>query len=399
MTEPFPMKDITRFDIFPGQAPCGSRLNDLLRQNPGPLHFPAGNYLIEETLRLPSRTHLQLADGAEFKLADGAAKAADDYLLCNADPEHGNEDITIEGGCFDGNQVGNSRPEGLFAEGYTGAMMHFENMRGLKLLNLTMTNAEAYYSRFTHVHDFHIEGITFDSEKVRHNNDGIHLGGNCSHGIIRRLRALTPQVTGDDLVALNADDALTRNEVRGMTNGPISDILIEDLEAHSCHTFVRLLSVFSPIRDIRIRKIRGGCQVAAVNADGARNCRVPVFDENNPPHADGVGLLENIDIRDVKVAKCAAGNLHGLIDLQERLVNFRIQNFERMVAKDLSPEAPSLRLRHMRLEEGQADEMILEDLDTLPPSVAFEIFPVKIAQLALRSSAENGQGPDLLSES
>ncbi|MDA3872670.1 MAG: glycosyl hydrolase family 28 protein [Kiritimatiellae bacterium] len=383
------MKNISTLGITPSAThPCGASLNALLRQSPGPLHFPDGMYLIEETLQLPSHTHLQLSDGAVFRLADGAAKTAEDYLLRNADPHEGNDDITLEGGCFDGNQIGNPRPEGLFTEGYTGAMLHFENVRQLKLLNLTMRNAEAYYSRFTHVHDFHIEGITFDSVKVRNNNDGIHLGGNCSHGVIRKIRAMTPGVTGDDLVALNADDALTRNEVRGMTNGPISNIEIEDLEAHSCHTFVRLLSVFSPIRNIHIRNLRGGCQVAAINADGARGCRVPVFDEANPPTADGVGLLENIDIRGLKVAKVLHQNSHALIDLQERLVNFRVQHFERVLDQDVCPEAPTLRLRHMLLEEGQLDDMILEDVDTLPPHDPLELFPVRFQHLSLRTSAE-----------
>ncbi len=383
------MKNVTSQGISPSDtSPCAKALNKLLQEEPGNWSFPAGTYLIDETLRIPSHTHLKLEDGATLKLADGAAKTANDYLLCNADPEKGNEDITLEGGCFDGNQIGNPRPEGLFTDGYTGAMIHFENVRGLKLFNLTMSNAEAYYSRYTHVHDFHIENITFDSQKIRHNNDGIHLGGNCSHGIIRKIRALTPEVTGDDLVALNADDALTRNEVRGMTNGPITDIQIEDLEADSCHTFVRLLSVFSPIRNISIHKIRGGCQVGAINADGARHCRVPVFDHDNPPNPDGVGLLENIDIRDVIISKRKAGNQHGLFDLQERMVNFRIQNFERVLSRDLCPEAPTIRLRYNILKDGQIDEMILEDINTLDSEEPFEIFPVKFAQLALRTSAE-----------
>jgi hypothetical protein len=384
------MKNITELNIIPSDSvPCARALNALLHTQPGALYFPEGTYVIDETLRLPSHTHLQLADGAVFMLADGAAQTAGDYLLCNDDPQNGNTDITLEGGCFDGNQTGNPRPEGLFAEGYTGAMLHFENVKRLKLLNLTMSNAEAYYSRFTHVHDFHIEGITFDSSRVRPNNDGIHLGGHCSHGVIKNLRAWRPHVPGDDMVALNADDALNRNEVRGMTNGPISDIVIEDLQADSCHSFVRLLSVFSSIRNIRIRKLRGGCQVAAINADGARNCRVPVFDEANPPTSDGVGFLENIDIRDLKVAKRLVGNTHGIIDLQERMVNFRIQGFERMMEHDLCPEAPTLRLRYIQLKEGQIDDLILEEVDTLPPMDALELFTPTFQQLSLRCSAQN----------
>lgn len=128
--------------------------------------------------------------------------------------------------------------------------------------------------------------------------------------------------------------------------------------------------------------------MAAINADGARNCRVPVFDEANPPNVDGVGLLENIDIRDVKVAKRVEGNVHGLIDLQERMVNFRIQDFERVFEHDLCPKAPTLRVRYVQVEEGQLDELLLEDVNTFPPDEALEIFSVKFQKLSLRSSAE-----------
>jgi hypothetical protein len=343
-------------------VPCGAVLNRILRKAPGHYRFPAGTFLIEETLRIPSGTRLTLDPGTLIRLADGAATSADDYLLTNANPRNGDEHITIEGGIFDGNQAGNPRPEGLFTEGYTGAMIHFRNVKHLVLKDATFTNAEAYYSRFTHVHEFHIENITFDSEMRRHNNDGIHMGGHCSHGVIRNLRAMTPGVTGDDLVALNADDALQRNEVRGMTCGPITDIVIENLQAHSCHTFVRLLSTVSPIRNITIRSIQGGCKTAAINADGARGCRVPVFDEAHPPTPDGIGLLENIFISGLRVHKMKGDSSTALIDLQERLSDFVLEDFSRELDHDLSPEAPSLRLQRVYLTAGSLDGQSLPSM-------------------------------------
>ncbi len=378
-------QSVTAHGITPSDTrPCGIALNALLKDQPGSWHFPAGTYLIEQTIRLPSGTRLTLDPAATLRLADGAARTENDYLITNADPTAGDRDISIEGGTFDGNQTGNPRPEGLFAAGYTGAMIHFENVRGLTLKNLTMTNAEAYYSRYTHVHEFHIEGITFDSQRVRHNNDGIHVGGNCSHGVIRKIRATTPGVTGDDLVALNADDALTRNEVRGMTNGPIEDLVVEDLEAHSCHSFVRLLSVFSPIRNVTIRKVRGGCLVGALNADGARGCRVPVFDEANPPHPDGVGLLENIHASDFFVHK-AGPNGMALVDLQERLRNVTVTEFRRDLDRDQSSETPTLRLRHQEIENGVLNGTPLTPQNTQPPHPAYESSPATI-ELALNVS-------------
>ena len=265
-------------------------------------------------------------------------------------------------------------------------MLHFRNVRNLTLQHLTLSNAEAYYARFTEVHEFHIEDITFDSQMIRHNKDGIHLGGNYSQGVIRGLRALTPDVTGDDLVALNADDALSRNEVRGMTNGPITDLLIEDLEAHSCHTFVRLLSTVSPIRDITIRNLRGGCKHAALNADGARGCRVPVFDESNPPTKDGVGLLEHIRVSDLHVHKTSETSSTALIDLQERMVNFSVSDFHREIFEDANPNAPTVRLQYIDIQEGHLDVDILNETSLLEDGAVIERDVFSFHALALETT-------------
>ncbi len=310
----------------------------------------------------------------------------DDYLLTNADHAAGNTDILIEGGIWDGNQRGNPRPEGLFDDGYTGAMFHFENVKGIRLANATLRNAEAYYARFTRVDGIEVEDIFFDSDLVRKNNDGIHLGGSCYNAVIRRLRATTPGVCGDDMVALNADDAENRTEVRGMKNGPIENIVIEDITAHSCHTFVRLLSITSPIRNVRIRKLRGGCQVAAINGDGARGCRVPVFDEANPPYTDGVGLLENIDIADVVVHK-VADNHKALIDIQERMRNFVVSDFTRDESQDLAFSKPTIRFRYIDLMKCEINGQAHPAQDLVDGAV-FEQSPARIERLVAATTVK-----------
>jgi len=312
----------------------------------GSIHLPAGRYLIGRTLRVSGGTRLSLDPEAILLLAGGAAATPDDYLLANAHPESGDEDIVIEGGQWDGNNLHNARPPGLFDYGCSGALLHFQNVRSLRLSGLHLRDAEAYYARFTHVSGFHIASIRFSSSRIRPNNDGLHLGGNCENGLIRDIRGLHPGVTGDDMVALNADDALTRTEVRGMTCGPIRNISIEDIEATGCHSFVRLLSVWSPIENITVRNVRGTCEVAALNCDAARGCRVPVFDESAPPFPDGVGLLRDIDASDIAVAKSVANSIP-LLRLETRMSNFRVQNFHRDLPKDADPRTPTLRIRHL----------------------------------------------------
>ena len=333
-----------------------------LDAGPGLLDIPAGHYKIGRTLRIRGGTHLRLHPQATILLADGAARSSSDYLLTNGGPETGDADIVIEGGTWDGNNAGNPRKQGLFDDGYSGAMLHFQNVKGLRLENMRLHNAEAYYARFTQVRDFHVEGIGFSSDLVRNNNDGIHLGGHCENGVIRKIRGLQPGVTGDDMVALNADDALSRTEARGMTCGPIRNIHIEDLAAEGCHSFVRMLSVWSPIENVTVRGVRGSCEVAALNCDAARGCRVALFDEANPPFPDGVGALRNISLSDFHVAKSADNNI-ALLRLETRMENLVINNFRRRMEEDKSPAQPTLRVRHvtarrLELHPGNVDRTL-----------------------------------------
>ncbi|MDF3055802.1 MAG: endopolygalacturonase [Rariglobus sp.] len=348
-----------------GISDDGEALQRALNAGSGTVVVPAGHYLIGRVLRLGSGTRLQLDPQARMRLADGVATTPDDYFLTNANPTTGDVDIVIEGGFWDGNNTGNARPSGLFDYGCSGAMMHFQNVRGLRLADMELHNAEAYHVRLTQVRGFEVERIRFSATRVRNNNDGIHLGGNCEDGVIRDIKGLHPGVTGDDMIALNADDALARTEVKGMTCGLIRNIRIEEIEAQGCHSFVRLLSVVSPIENVSIRGVRGTCEIAAINCDAARGCRVPVFDEKNPPFPDGVGFLRNITAEDFFVAKSVANDI-ALLRLETRMTNFRVLNFIRDLATDLAPAVPTLRLRHVAV-----DKLLVNGSPGPVPSVAF----------------------------
>ncbi len=324
----------------------------------GMLRVPPGTYRIGGTLRLHSGTHLACEQGATIRWADGAGKSPDDYLLA-AGGAAGASAITVSGGVWDGNNPANRRPEDLFAESHTGAVMHFENVQDLVLRGLRVHDAESYNIRLCGTRDFVIEDIVFSSCHIRPNNDGVHLGGGCEDGIIRRISSADRGVTGDDMVALNADDALSRTEVRGMACGPIRNIRIEDLRADGCHCFVRLLSIWSEIENVEACGIRGSCEFSAVNCDAARACRVPIFDAATPPFPDGVGMLRDILIRDVSVAK-SAPNDTPLLRLETRMRNFRVAGFRREAGHAASPAA-TVRVMHTRV-----GSMVFEG--ALPPA-------------------------------
>lgn len=307
----------------------------------GLVTIPYGSYRIGRTLRVPAHTRLRVHPRARLVLADGAGVDRHSFLLTNQHPERGDVDICIEGGIWDGNNLHNPRgPDAPTS--YTGVLLNFFNVRGLTLRALTLRDPESYYIRLGRVHTFTVEDIRLEAPHLRPNQDGVHLGGYCEDGVIRNVQGIGPGVPNDDLVALNADDANYRAQNLGKLCGPIRRIRVADLRATDCHTFVRLLSVHAPIEDITIRDLYGGCHVAALNLDACRECRVPLFDPDDPQTADGVGEIAHIYARGIRVHKAATTSRKPLVDLRTRVRDFVVEAFTRVPAQDVYPDVESL---------------------------------------------------------
>ena len=91
-----------------------------------------------------------------------------------------NPAITIEGGVWDGGfgREFNRKSGDIFEIGSTsGACLNFVTVKGLRLLDMTITNPVAYYIRLGRVRDFVIRDIRFASELPGNNQDGIHFRG------------------------------------------------------------------------------------------------------------------------------------------------------------------------------------------------------------------------------
>ena len=318
----------------------------LLLQGEPLLYFPAGHYLVGATLRLPSNTVIQAHSLARFTLANGAGKDVTSFLLCNDDPENGNESITIRGGIWDGNTTGNPRGVETDRNAYTGVMINFRNVRGLTLLDMRQKNSSSYHTRLSAVRDFRIERIRFEDTIKAANQDGVHIAGQCEDGLIRDITAVGEACTGDDLIAINADDALDRSETRGKLGGPIRRLRIHRLRADDCHSFVRLASVWSPIEDIEVADVAGGCQVNVVNADALRFCMSPLFRKGDERYAGGVGLLRNIRVRDVRAFK-SGRDTTPLFRLHERMIDFEVEDFVRDRERDTCPSAPTIEIAYV----------------------------------------------------
>ncbi len=299
-------------------------------------------------------------------LADGEARVVfvasrpmtqTDFLLTNADTEDGNEDITIEGGIWDGGfgRELNRKSSDIFEIGSTsGTCLNFITVKGLRLLDMTVTNPVAYYIRLGRVRDFVIRDIRFASDMMGFNQDGVHFSGYCRDGLVENVRAITKGQTNDDLLAFNADDSIQRQENWGLTCGPIENITCRNIYAEDCHTAIRMASITAPIRHIRIENLYAGCRCMGINMDGLRYCKTPLLIETSAPH--GVGDISDVVITDMTAFYTAATlKTPALIDLEEHCGGVELVNFSRPMEKDASPETPTLLARNLTHQTITAD--------------------------------------------
>jgi hypothetical protein len=327
-------------DINDGQKNASPFLQKQLNKC-GEIHIPSGTYLLGETLRVHSDTKIFANPGATFILADGVGKNSGNFMIANANPGNGNSNIYLQGGVWDANNAGNPRGIDYDPFAYTGVAINFTNIQGLTLRDLTVHNPESFFVRIGEVCDFHIENINLSADKLRPNQDGIHVGGFSERGIIRTIRASGTGVPNDDMVALNADDDVERQLNLGMRRGPIRNLLVEDIESEDAYTFIRLLSVGQPIEDIRIQRLRGRCRVHGINLN---NWRFP----------KGVGVIRRVRFADIDLTKTELTEWSpAIIKVSLNVDDIKIKRLQRGM------ETPS-DVKTMIIDNRQRLDMVLE---------------------------------------
>ena len=308
------------------------------------VRIPAGTYLIGETLKVGSHTTIEVADDARLVLSGAWAKKEGDFLLTNDNPAEGNECISICGGVWDGNSHDgyNVKCPNIFEKGaWSGATLNFVGVKGLSLSNMELSNSVTYNIRMCRIDGFDIHDISFSSQRIGWNQDGLHFNGFCRNGCVENVRAVTKGQTADDLLAFNADDSMLRIENYGMVCGPIENVNVKNVFAEDCHTAVRFLSVTSTISNVRIEGIRAGCRCFTVNADAARYCRTPLFNDSDMPK--GVGRLANIVI-DGFIFHATRNSAEPLFCIETNVEGFRLTGLSRDIDKDCAPARPFLRI-------------------------------------------------------
>ena len=325
---------------------------------------PQGIFLISQTLKVGSDTAIVADRNARIVMKSLRRRCRGEFLLSNSDSEKGNSGIKIVGGIWDGNNAApeNAKPDLFDKQGYSGALLNFVNVDGLELRDMVLSNSVTYYVRLCRVHHFVIENIDFDGDHFGVNQDGLHFGGDVKHGRVRNIRALSYGQTNDDMIALNADDSVERVENLDLCRDTIEDISIENIFTENCHTIIRMLSVTAEIKNIRFKNIYGGFRCYAINADGARYCRTPLFREEEYP--DGVGRISNVTFEGFTCypvlslpdgfggTKC---NPPTALALESNMDNFRISGFRYLCDGEVSERIPAVKARNLCGERITAD--------------------------------------------
>lgn len=330
-------------------------LQALLDSGERELYIPQGCYRIGRTLKIRSGTRLTASENARFILDGSVPKRRGDFLISNADTENGNENITITGGVWDGNNQGpgNQKPDIFDQNGYSGTVMNFFRVKGLVLKNFVVANSVTYNLRMAAVEHFQIENISFVSDCPGQSQDGLHFGGGVRNGTVKNIRALSKGQTNDDFIALNADDSLERVENFGLCRDAIENITFENLFAEDCHTMIRLLSVTAPIRNIQFRNIYCGYRCYAVNGDAARYCRTPLFREEDMPQ--GAGQIEDVTIENMTVYSTSSARPTPAVCMESRAHRFTVRNFRLIQRGDEPKPQWALQVRNVAGQSCTAD--------------------------------------------
>lgn len=328
-----------------GQADDADAIQKALEAGASEVRVPPGTYIIGRTLLIESDTTLRLDDGAVLRLADGTGPrlGVDGFLITNRSHDRGNQNIRLEGGVWDGNNPANPRgPDGP-RDSYTGAAINFRNVNDLTISGLTVRDPEAFFIRICDIHRFLVEDIHLEAPNTRPNQDGVHLNGFCEDGVIRRITAKGAFCPNDDMIALNANDDVTRAINLGMREGPIRRLRIEDVSAEDAYTFVRLLSQDAPIEDVTISGISGGFRYHVLNAT---RWRFP----------SGKGRVGPVRVENLKVARRPSSFTGACVGVTLAVQDLEISGFRRL--DEDHPEIATL-----EVDNGTVVEALLHGLD------------------------------------
>ena len=230
-----------------------SKIQTLLDGENKDIFLHDGIYEISDTLIIHSNTRLRLSHNAVIRLRDHAACYMLQNDLCGT--KKFNQNITIEGGTWDGNNE-NQPQRGKRGDAFPyviGHIMRLDGVENLTLRDITYKDPICFSMQIINLNKFTVENITFDHNLQNPNMDGVHVQGPAKNGCIRNIKG----ATNDDLIALNCNDCYRTFEQEDVSSGDIENVVIDGVYGENAFTGIRLLSCGSELRNISIRNIFG----------------------------------------------------------------------------------------------------------------------------------------------
>ncbi|NQU64310.1 MAG: hypothetical protein HQ517_08530 [SAR324 cluster bacterium] len=227
----------------------------------GSLKLVVDGAILVKGLKVHSNTTIEcLSSNCGFFLADHS----DQPIVSNADPsltERRNRNIAFLGGTYNGN--GAKQAHDVPGRGWTTGFALF-GVEQVTFRDVTIRNTATFAVMMTNWERAVFENIDIDNHTKLIHQDGIHLCGPGRFLSMRNIRG----VTGDDFIALNADDGhadwnqageFVRNNILGphASFGPITDVDIDGVFIDGANNGIRILSRKSRVDRISIRNVQG----------------------------------------------------------------------------------------------------------------------------------------------
>ena len=227
----------------------------------GSLKLVVDGAILVKGLKVHSNTTIECLNSAcGFFLADHS----DQPIFINADPsltERRNRNLTFLGGTYNGN--GAKQAHDVPGRGWTTGFALF-GVEQVTFRDVTIRNTATFALLMTNWERAVFENIDLDNHTKLHHQDGLHLCGPGRFLSMRNIRG----VTGDDFIALNADDGhadwnqageFVRNDIFGphASFGPITAVDIDGVFIDGANNGIRILSRKSRVDRISIRNVQG----------------------------------------------------------------------------------------------------------------------------------------------
>lgn len=229
----------------------------------GDIAFWPGTFVISSQILVPSNRRILLDPGTILFRKAGTGQQNSLVLnnanfWMNSDPLNGNENIWIEGGTYDGNQSNQTPIDyGNTSRFCGGVGMRFLNVKNLRIKSCRFQNNISFQIQVGNINKFLIEDVDFVFSGSAVHQDGVHVNGPASLGVIRNILS---NGGNDSLIALNADDAIFGAMTDG---GDISNILVDNLTSTSQlstpyeGSAIMLLKGPHSISDVVVRGVHG----------------------------------------------------------------------------------------------------------------------------------------------